>query len=153
MYTLTIKDTSTATSVRPRQLSHNKLACIMGEIEIYQMSYMRNNNNMAWFEPCLVAGFTIMRIAHVVFVIECVPFEQDSAEDGIVTSWYEIGDSYNPNTDKSLPMKKMKTSKKLKTPTVEIRTKDENWVTLYNPDEVFSDAFMKFLGLVSVNEK
>jgi len=108
---------------------------------------------MAWFEPCSVAGFTIMRISHVVFVIECIPFEQDEDENGIVTSWYEIGDSYNPNTDKSLPMKKMKISKKLKTPTVEIRTKDENWVTLYNPDEIFSDAFMKFLGLVSINEE
>lgn len=103
MYTLTIQDPTPARRPRPCVLKHNSLAAIITEIEIYQTSHMGQNRDMLWFDPCAVSGSTIIHIDQVVFSIECLPFEQDSKLNGVVTKWAEIGDFYSPDTEVKCP--------------------------------------------------
>lgn len=140
MYCLTINDPTIATRVRPRELYHNNMAQIITEIEIYQMSYMFGNKDMLNFEPSESRGIVTISIAHVRFIVEAIPFEQEPKYNGFVTRWYEVGDSYSPpSSSKAKRIRQKKSVKKSSEQSVEIIDPDTSWQS-FNPNE-----FHKFL--------
>lgn len=154
MYCLTINDPTVATRVRPRELYHNELAQVITEIQIYQMSYMFGNKDMLNFETGTVRGIITISIAHVRFIVESIPFDQEPKYNGFVTRWYEVGDSYSPPSAsrESRVRTSRKVAKKQRSQTVELIISGKHWEGQYDPHEIFADAFITFLGLGDINE-